>query len=166
MPCNKKPLQVLATVILLTTFSAGCKSGGQSAAIPDLAAASPSIPAEPTYPDVQLASRSSATGPTLHRAQQKRSATGSFDSQFCPVTGAKLGSMGKPVSVSVAGQRVYVCCAGCVEKLRQNPDTYLQSFGANRASTSPGQPSVERVSSVDSGSGCGSAAGNCGSHCH
>lgn len=165
MLCNKKPLQVLATVILLTTLSAGCKNGGQSAAIPNLAAASPSVRAEPTYPDVQLASRSSGTGPTSHRAQQKRSPTGSFDSQLCPVTGAKLGSMGKPVSVSVAGQSVYVCCAGCVEKLKQNPDKYLQSFGADGVSTTPSQPSVKRISSRDSGSGGGSAGGSCGSHC-
>lgn len=43
----------------------------------------------------------------------------------CPVTGAKLGSMGTPIPVTVNGQTVYVCCRDCAAKVRKDPGTYL-----------------------------------------
>ena len=43
----------------------------------------------------------------------------------CPVTGKPLGSMGTPVSVTVNGQTVRLCCAGCEARLRESPDKYL-----------------------------------------
>lgn len=45
----------------------------------------------------------------------------------CPVTKQPLGSMGKPIRVSVTGRSVYVCCQGCVDALRKNPAQYLTS---------------------------------------
>jgi hypothetical protein len=43
----------------------------------------------------------------------------------CPVMGAALGSMGDPIKLLVGNQPVYLCCKGCVGKVRQNPDYYL-----------------------------------------
>jgi hypothetical protein len=43
----------------------------------------------------------------------------------CPVTDAMLGSMGTPVKVTLKGQTVFLCCAGCKEELNQNADKYL-----------------------------------------
>ena len=43
----------------------------------------------------------------------------------CPVSGAELGSMGDPIPVAVKGQTVYVCCSGCVRKLKANPEEYV-----------------------------------------
>ncbi|MHB1035105.1 MAG: hypothetical protein ACYC35_19790 [Pirellulales bacterium] len=43
----------------------------------------------------------------------------------CPVTDAPLGSMGTPVKVTLKGQTVFLCCAGCKEELNQNADKYL-----------------------------------------
>ncbi len=43
----------------------------------------------------------------------------------CPVTGKPLGSMGPAVRVSVAGRDVMLCCSGCEEALRKDPDRYL-----------------------------------------
>jgi YHS domain-containing protein len=43
----------------------------------------------------------------------------------CPVTGEKLGSMGKPCKVTVKGQTVFLCCAGCEGSLNKDPDKYL-----------------------------------------
>jgi len=43
----------------------------------------------------------------------------------CPVTEAKLGSMGEPIAVEVAGRKVWVCCAGCPPKLKTNSAKYL-----------------------------------------
>ena len=48
----------------------------------------------------------------------------------CPVTGLKLGSMGKPLPVSVAGETVYICCKGCEDKLKKSPDEYLAKLAA------------------------------------
>ena len=43
----------------------------------------------------------------------------------CPVTGAKLGSMGKPVRTDAAGHTVFLCCTGCEDKFKAQPDFYL-----------------------------------------
>jgi Cu(I)/Ag(I) efflux system membrane fusion protein len=47
---------------------------------------------------------------------------------ICPVTRAKLGSMGEPLAVEVANQKVWVCCGGCPEKLKAQPDRYLAAL--------------------------------------
>jgi Cu(I)/Ag(I) efflux system membrane fusion protein len=45
--------------------------------------------------------------------------------EVCPVTGEKLGSMGKPYKVTVKGQTVFLCCDGCEEAIKADPDKYL-----------------------------------------
>ncbi|MGO9597827.1 MAG: efflux RND transporter periplasmic adaptor subunit [Isosphaeraceae bacterium] len=45
--------------------------------------------------------------------------------KFCPVTKAKLGSMGDPIPVQLAGRKVWVCCPGCPDKLKAEPAKYL-----------------------------------------
>ena len=45
--------------------------------------------------------------------------------KLCPVTGEPLGSMGKPVRVTVAGRAVFVCCKACEKPLLRAPDEYL-----------------------------------------
>lgn len=51
----------------------------------------------------------------------------------CPVSGEALQSMGPPVPVSVKGQTIYVCCAGCVEAVQNEPDIYLAKVMGERA---------------------------------
>jgi YHS domain-containing protein len=46
--------------------------------------------------------------------------------RVCPVTGAELGSMGEPVKVVVGGQPLYLCCKGCLDKVRSDPEAYLR----------------------------------------
>lgn len=44
----------------------------------------------------------------------------------CPVTKQKLGSMGKPIRVTLStGRSVWVCCEGCVNAVKANPQQYL-----------------------------------------
>ena len=43
----------------------------------------------------------------------------------CPITGKPLGSMGTPLRVEVKGRAVFLCCEGCEERLRADPDAYL-----------------------------------------
>jgi membrane fusion protein, copper/silver efflux system len=61
-----------------------------------------------------------ASGPQIRRA------TMTVDEQkVCPVTKAKLGSMGEPISVDVKQRKVWVCCSGCPPKLKAEPARYL-----------------------------------------
>ena len=45
--------------------------------------------------------------------------------KICPVTEADLDSMGGPIPVEVAGQRVFICCKGCEKALKADPQKYL-----------------------------------------
>jgi hypothetical protein len=50
--------------------------------------------------------------------------------QVCPVTGKPLGSMGKPPRVDLSGRAVFLCCLGCEETLRSDPQRYLAKLPA------------------------------------
>jgi len=73
--------------------------------------------------------RTKATGASkLSAADQKL-----VDEQkICPVTELPLDSMGGPVAVEVAGQRVFICCKGCESKLKQEPQKYLARLKKER----------------------------------
>jgi len=47
------------------------------------------------------------------------------EQETCPVTRAKLGSMGAPIPVAVKDRKVWVCCESCTEKLASRPGRYL-----------------------------------------
>ena len=42
--------------------------------------------------------------------------------QTCPVTGARLGSMGSPLKVLVGDRPLYLCCASCIEKVKETSE--------------------------------------------
>lgn len=50
------------------------------------------------------------------------------EQEICPVTRAKLGSMGDPLSVDVKGEAVWLCCDGCTDKIKAEPDRYLSAL--------------------------------------
>ena len=50
------------------------------------------------------------------------------EQQICPVTKAPLGSMGLPVKLNIDGKPVFICCAGCEERLRNSPAKYLKNL--------------------------------------
>ncbi|HLA85293.1 MAG TPA: TRASH domain-containing protein [Thermoguttaceae bacterium] len=43
----------------------------------------------------------------------------------CPVSGEVLGAMGKPYKVTIQDRTIFLCCPGCEEELRKNPEKYL-----------------------------------------
>lgn len=43
----------------------------------------------------------------------------------CPVMG---GPINKELYADVMGKRVYVCCAGCLEKIKQEPEMYIKKL--------------------------------------
>ncbi len=49
--------------------------------------------------------------------------------RVCPVTGARLGSMGEPIKVLIHGQPLYLCCKACLHKVQANPAAYLRNPG-------------------------------------
>jgi hypothetical protein len=50
--------------------------------------------------------------------------------EFCPVhKDNRLGSMGKPVKVMLNDKPVFLCCAGCEEKAKENADKTLETVG-------------------------------------
>lgn len=61
--------------------------------------------------------------------------------QVCPVSGQKLGSMGKPVVVEHAGRYVMLCCAGCVDAFKKDPERYLKSAEPDAAA--PAEPQAD-----------------------
>jgi YHS domain-containing protein len=48
----------------------------------------------------------------------------------CPVSGEKLGEMGKPFTFEYKDQEVKLCCKGCKKDFDKNPEKYLQLIRA------------------------------------
>ena len=61
----------------------------------------------------------------MRRRQVRHASITADEQQVCPVTTAKLGSMGDPLAVDVEGRKVWVCCSGCPDKLKAEPARYL-----------------------------------------
>jgi len=61
---------------------------------------------------------------TVPASEQQLAAAAIARQKICPVSGKPLGSMGDPVAVDVNGQKLYVCCAGCVDAVNSNPTKY------------------------------------------
>jgi YHS domain-containing protein len=48
----------------------------------------------------------------------------------CPVSGEKLGEMGKPYIFVYQGQEVKLCCSGCKKDFDKDPAKYLKKIRA------------------------------------
>jgi YHS domain-containing protein len=44
----------------------------------------------------------------------------------CPVSGDKVGDIGKPVYAQYQGKTIAFCCKDCLKKFNNNPDKYGQ----------------------------------------
>lgn len=53
------------------------------------------------------------------------SGNGVIQNKLCPVMGEPLSSMGDPVPVTVDGETLFVCCRGCVKKVKADPAKYF-----------------------------------------
>lgn len=146
-------------VLIFAAFAVCCQGTAQKWWPPALGfhKKSPQAVALPIY-DTKFRS---TTVPTSTAPVNRPAAAGKSDQRFCPVTGAELGSMGTPILVTVQGKTVYVCCGGCVEKLKRNPEKYLG------ASTQLETTDLKRETnnSRSTSSGCGSlSCGQFGGH--
>ncbi len=48
----------------------------------------------------------------------------------CPVSGEKLGEMGKPYTFVYKGQEVKLCCSGCKKDFDKDPAKYIEKIRA------------------------------------
>jgi YHS domain-containing protein len=46
----------------------------------------------------------------------------------CPVSGEKLGEMGKPYVFTYKGQEVKLCCSGCKKDFDKDPAKYIKKI--------------------------------------
>ncbi len=60
-----------------------------------------------------------------HSATKADSGKG-YPLDTCVVSGAKLGSMGDPVIHIYKGQEIKLCCKGCLDTVKNNPEKYLK----------------------------------------
>ncbi len=62
----------------------------------------------------------------------------------CPVLGGKIN---KDLFVDVKGKRIYVCCAGCIGKIKADPDKYIKAMeekGITPEATPKDKPATEK----------------------
>ena len=62
--------------------------------------------------------------------------TGIVQQRICPVTRQPLGAHGPPLRVTVEGQRLYVCCQGCVAEIEKDLQFYLPPSATTSVGTS------------------------------
>lgn len=116
------PRTAMGLVLVLGSIAAftGCTAGSPAVPAPDSRAATSADQKTTLDPEVEKAL---AQLPSDDRAQAERQAT-------CPVSGEPLGSMGKPVKMAIEGREVFICCAGCEDIVREDPDKYLRQIAA------------------------------------
>ncbi len=66
-------------------------------------------------------------------AQVRHAGMTAEEQKVCPVTKAKLGSMGEPIPVQLTTRKVWVCCPGCPDKLKADPTKYLAKLAPQTA---------------------------------
>ncbi len=60
--------------------------------------------------------------------EQTTDTSDDYPIDFCLVSGAKLGSMGTPVTLVYEGQTLKFCCESCISTFRNNPVEYLRKL--------------------------------------
>jgi hypothetical protein len=105
-------MSLLAAAVLLC---AGCSQNGGDKPAPN--AAQSVTEAAPSSDADAIAKAMAELSPEDRAVAEKQ--------QVCPVSGSPLGSMGKPFKVTVKDRVVFLCCDGCEEEIRKEPDKYL-----------------------------------------
>ena len=107
-------MTALLSAVVIATF-VGCAN---EAPAPD--AGEPSQPSASQAQDPEIVEALASLSPEDRALAEKQ--------KICPVTKEPLGSMGTPEKVELEGRSVFVCCAGCIEMLKENPDEYLSNL--------------------------------------
>ncbi|HJT30801.1 MAG TPA: efflux RND transporter periplasmic adaptor subunit [Pirellulales bacterium] len=82
-------------------------------------------PSTPEDPDAKIEAALASLSPEDRRTAESQ--------KFCPILkNNRLGSMGVPVKLDVAGQTVFVCCEGCKEQAMEEPEKTLAQLAKTR----------------------------------
>ena len=98
-------------LMVLVPILAGCRSGSDEG--------------DPQPPAVQVGSDDGARSEGISLLDEEVDRLAARQQEICPVSGEPLGSMGKPIKLTVEGREVFICCAGCEGSLRENPEKYF-----------------------------------------
>lgn len=104
---------VVAASFAVSLSLLGC--AGEKESAPVSQAETPTAADSSVNPEVEEALAQLSPEDRLLAEQQKT----------CPVGKQLLGSMGTPIKLNIDGQDVFICCAGCEDSLRENPEKYL-----------------------------------------
>ncbi len=77
----------------------------------------PPAPRRPAEPRVVVAQATAADAAAI-RAQGT-----------CPVMKTRLGGHGQPIKLLVDGKPLFVCCKGCIQQVKNDPQRYLANVG-------------------------------------
>ena len=89
-----------------------------------------------------ISNRSSAVRPASYSSADTFQVSYASNSDFaavqaqgkCPVMNQPLGQHGRPIKILINGKELFVCCKGCIERVKKRPVYYLsQVYGANRS---------------------------------
>ena len=59
-------------------------------------------------------------------SSEKKMVKDDYPLDTCPVSGAKLGSMGPGATFTYKGQEIRLCCDACVDVVKKDPEKYLK----------------------------------------
>lgn len=90
------------------------------------------LPHRPKASFVQTFALSKAQLPVTLAALGESDRAGIARQRICPVTGAPLGSMGDPIKTLIDGKPLYLCCQGCVTKVKNDPEIYVAKVSQSR----------------------------------
>ena len=108
---------VALSIACLTAFSVGCSN--PPAPDPESSATNAETPTG-GEDDAEI-KQALAELPEADRAEAEAQ-------RFCAIEREnRLGSMGKPVKLVIDGRPVFVCCAGCEDAAKANPEKTLAS---------------------------------------
>lgn len=100
-----------ALAILLSPLFAGCNQN------PD--------PADTRLPAAQVDAAGDKQTEGIMLLEDEADRIAARQQGICPVSGEPLGSMGKPIKLTVEGREVFICCSGCEDTLREDPEKYF-----------------------------------------
>jgi YHS domain-containing protein len=110
-------------VVGVVALLAGCNSSSSPTQAPPAAGHGAQEPTHGGHSPAASATHDAQDDPLAALSAEDRAAA--EKQGVCPVSGEKLGSMGTPYKVTVKGRTVFLCCDGCEEDLKKDPDKYL-----------------------------------------
>jgi Cu(I)/Ag(I) efflux system membrane fusion protein len=69
--------------------------------------------------------------------------------KVCPITGARLGSMGEPYKVDADGRPMFLCCKGCEGQVKADPAAAWKTLEQSASEATGSPPAVAELSAEE-----------------